>query len=134
MENEEQELIFRLSMYEQQINHLQQQIQAIEQAVIEISSLNIGINELVGSEGKEILAPIGRGIFVKAKLISEEFLVDIGERNFVKKSIPETQKIIEKQIEKLEDVKEELNINLGRISEEIHRTINNAPKKEKKTK
>ena len=123
MNESQQELIFRLSMYEQQINHLQQQIQAIEQAIIEISSLNIGLNELVGSEGKEILAPIERGIFVRAKLVSEDLRVDVGGKNFVKKSIPETQKIIEKQIEKLEDVKEDIINNLEKLSNEIHKII-----------
>ena len=124
--NEEQELIFKLSVFEQQIQQLQQQLQAIEQGIVEMSSLNTGLDELIGSQNKEILAPIGRGIFAKAKLISEELTVDIGGRNFVKKTIPATKKIIEKQIKKLEEVKENLNDNLERVSGELTNVMGEA--------
>ncbi|MBA7627297.1 Prefoldin subunit alpha [subsurface metagenome] len=132
--NEEQELIFKLSVFEQQIQQLQQQLQAIEQGIVEMSSLNTGLDELIGSQNKEILAPIGRGIFAKAKLISEELTVDIGGRNFVKKTIPATKKIIEKQIKKLEEVKENLNDNLERVSGELQTVMNKEGEKEEKNK
>ena len=90
-EQNQQEILFKFSMYEQQIKQLQQQMQAVEQGIIELSSLNLGLDELVGNTGKEIRAPIGRGIFVDAKLNSEELIVDIGRGNLVKKSIPETK-------------------------------------------
>ena len=132
--NEEQELIFKLSVFEQQIQQLQQQLQAIEQGIVEMSSLNTGLDELIGSQNKEILAPIGRGIFAKAKLISEELTVDIGGRNFVKKTIPATKKIIEKQIKKLEEVKEDLNDNLERVSNELQKVMSEERGKKEKNK
>ena len=119
MEEKQQELMFKLGMFEQQIQQIQQQVQAVEQGIVEMNSLNFGLDELVGKEGNEILAPIGRGIFVKSKLISEELTVDIGGGNFVKKTIPDTKKIIEEQIRKLEDVKKELNANLAKLSGEL---------------
>ena len=106
-------------MYEQQIQQLQQQIQAVEQGIVEISSLNLGLDDLKNKTGKEILASVGKGIFAEAKLTSENLIVDIGEKNFVKKTIPETQEIIKEQIKKLQMVKEEMNENLESISEEI---------------
>jgi len=131
-EKNQQELMYKLSAYEQQIQQLQQQLQAIEQAIVEMDSLNLGLDELVGSEGKEILAQIGRGIFAKTKLFSEELIVDIGGKNFVKKSIPDTKKIIEEQIEKLEDVKKELEDNLEKINEELTKTFMSAQGKGEK--
>ena len=100
MEQNQQELMFKLSMFEQQMQQLQQQLQAVEQGIVEMNNLNFGLEELVGSKDKEILAPIGRGIFVKTKLLSEELTVDVGGKNFVKKSIPEAKKIINEQIKK----------------------------------
>ena len=126
MENQQQELMFKLSMFEQQIQQLQQQLQAIEQALTEITSLNFGLDELINSTGKEILAPIGKGIFAKTKLLSEELTVDVGGKNFVKKSIPETKKIIESQIKKLEEVKIELNNNLEKTGEEFMKLMGEA--------
>ncbi len=130
MENQQQELMFKLSMFEQQIQQLQQQLQSIEQALTEITSLNFGLDELINSTGKEILAPIGKGIFAKTKLLSEELTVDVGGKNFVKKSIPETKKIIEKQIKKLEEVKIELNNNLKKTGEEFMKLMGEAQGKE----
>jgi len=119
MEKNQQELMFKLSMFEQQIQQLQQQIQAVEQGIVEMNTLSIGLDELKGSEGKEIMAPIGRGIFAKTKLVSEELTVDVGGGNFVKKSIPNTKKIIDEQVNKLKDVKKTLNDNLEKISREL---------------
>jgi len=131
-EKDQQELMYKLSAYEQQIQQLQQQLQAIEQAIVEMDSLNLGLDELVGSKDKEILAQIGRGIFAKTKLLSEELIVDIGGKNFVKKSIPDTKKIIEEQIEKLEDVKKELEGNLEKINDELTKTFMSAQGKGEK--
>lgn len=115
--------MFKLGMFEQQIQQIQQQVQAVEQGIVEMNSLNFGLDELVGKEGKEILAPIGRGIFVKSKLISEKLTVDVGGKNFVKKTIPETKKIIEEQIKKLEDVKKDLNDNLEKLGGELMKVM-----------
>ena len=128
MKKNQEELIFKLSMFEQQIQQLQQQLHAVEQGIVEMSSLNIGLNELIGSTGKEILAPIGRGIFAKTKLLSEELTVDVGGKNFIKKSVPETKKIIDKQIKKLEDVRKELNDNLEEVSKELMKVMSEGKK------
>lgn len=126
---ENQEVMFKLSMFEQQIGQLQQQLQAVEQGMIELSTLNMDLKELKGSEGKEIFAPIGRGIFAKAKLLSENLTVDIGERNFVQKSVPETQEIINKQILKLESAKDGLNKGLDELSKEAEKLVLESQKK-----
>ncbi len=115
----EQELLFRFSMFERQIRELQQQIEAVERGIVDLTTLNFGLDELVGSKDKEIFAPMGKGIFVKAKLVSEELNVDIGEGNLVKKSIPETKELIEEQIKKLEQVRGELEKNLEEIGQEL---------------
>ena len=130
MEKEQQELIFKLSMFEQQIQQLQQQLQLVESGIVELDSLILGLDDLEGGKGREILAPIGRGIFAKAELISEELTVDVGGKNFVKKSIPETQEMIETQIEKLEQVKKELEESLEKISGEMNKLIEEAQGKE----
>ncbi|GBE20435.1 MAG TPA: prefoldin subunit alpha [Candidatus Pacearchaeota archaeon] len=132
MDEAQQELMFKLSMFEQQIQQIQQQLQAVEQGVAELTSLNLGLEELVGSEGKEIMAPIGRGIFVKAKLLSEELIVDVGGKNFVKKSIPDAQKIIKEQTKKLEEVKESLSKSMEEINQELTKTVMDAQKQQEK--
>ena len=126
----EEEIMMKLNMFEQQIRQLQQQLQAIEQADMEIKKLNENLGDIIGSENKEILASIGKGIFAKAKLISDELMVDIGDGNIVKKTVPETKKIIEKQLDKLAEIKEELENNLDMIEQEMTKEIINAQQKE----
>ena len=133
MNENQQELIFKLSMFEQQIQHLQQQLQAVEQGIVELDSLSLGLSDVTSSRGKDIFAPVGRGIFVKAKMQSEDLIVDVGGRNFVKKSVPETQKMINEQVQKLENVKKELNNHLERLSDELTKTMIDAQGKEQES-
>lgn len=119
----QQELMFKLQMFEQQAQQIQQQLQAVEQAIVELSSLSFGLDELKSSEGKEIMAPVGRGIFARTKLLSEDLVVDVGGKNFVKKSIPETKELISGQVEKLEDVKKDLEKNMDMLRDELERVM-----------
>lgn len=118
-----QETIFKLNMLEQQVQQIQEQLKAVERGIAEMDNLISGLDNLQGAKGKEIFAPIGRGIFARARLDSEELNVDIGGGNFVKKNIPETKKIIEEQIQKLEEVQKELEEGLKKISEEFNTLI-----------
>lgn len=122
MENNEkaqQELMAKLQMYEQQIRQLQQQMEAVEKAIVDINSLNLDLDDLKGSSGKEILASIGKGIYVKAKVDSEKLFVDIGGKNFVRKDIDSTKELIQGQSKKLEDVKLELEGAMENINKEL---------------
>ena len=130
MDKNSEELMQKFGIYEQQISQLQQQLEAVEQAIVDMNSLFLGLDELIGAKEKEILAPIGRGIFVKTKLISEDLIVDVGGKNFVKKNISETKELISNQIKKLEEVKEEINKNLEEINEEITEVFTKAQKEQ----
>jgi len=127
--NKEQEIAFKFQMFEQQIMAIQQQLQAVEQALVDMASLNLGLDEI--KSDKEILAPIGKGIFAKAKLISEDLTVDIGDKKYVKKSIPKTKELIQEQITKLEEVQENLNQELEKINEDLSKTMGKYEKSKK---
>jgi len=130
MEDHQQEVLYKLSFLEQQINQLQQQLQAVEQTVIDMNSLKIGLGDLKGSEGKEVLAPIGRGLFIKAKILSEDLITDIGGRNFTKKSVDQTQEVIKKQVEKLKEMQKEIEGNLEKSIIEINNILSETQKSE----
>ena len=128
MEKSQQELMMKLSMFEQQIQNLNQQLQAVEEGIVEMNSLSLALDELKDKKGEEILSPLGRGIFTKTKLISENLIVDIGGKNFVKKSIPETKKIIGNQIKKLEEVKKDLESGVEKMNQEFREMFQKAQK------
>lgn len=124
----QQELMFKLSMFEQQMQQMHQQLQLIEKNILELNSLDFGMDEIKGSVGKEILGQLGRGIFVKANITSEELIVDVGDKNFVKKSIADTKKIIKEQIEKLHQIEKELKDKIEEINEEMTELVLEAQK------
>ena len=129
-EDNEQEILYKFSMFEKQIQELQQQIEAVERGIIELNSLNFGLDELVNGTGKEIFAPLGKGIFVNAKILSEKLKVDIGNGNLVNKSIPETKELIEEQIKKLGQIKQELESNLEQVGEELTKMMKEIQEKQ----
>jgi len=118
-----QEIMFKLQMFEQQIKQLQEQMQAVEQTAIELNSLNIGLDDIVGAKDTEIMAPIGRGIFAKAKLLSEDLIVDVGGKNLIKKTIPETKDILTEQLKKLDAAKKELDIEIEKVNKNLTESI-----------
>lgn len=119
----QEELNQKFQIFEQQIMQVQNQLRAVEQAILDMNTISTGLGELVGKKDEEIMAPIGRGIFVRAKLLEENLLVDVGAHNFVKKTIPETKELIEKQVEKLKLSKKELEKSLETINEDITKTM-----------
>ncbi|MEN7981993.1 MAG: prefoldin subunit alpha [Nanoarchaeota archaeon] len=130
MENNQQELMMKLQMFEQHMQQLQQQLQAVEQGIIELSNLNLGLDEMVGAKDKESMSLIGKGIFAKTKLMSEDLVVDVGGKNFVTKSIPETKEMIIEQIGKLNAAKEELQKNMEQIGKDFQKMIMEAQNQE----
>ena len=124
----QEELMVKFQVFEKQINELQQQISAIDQGIMEIGSLKIGLDELNDSENNEIMAQVGRGMFVKAKILDKNLLVDIGNGNFVKKSPEDAKKIIDRQTEKLENIKREMEKNLENIGKELTREMQESQK------
>ena len=120
---DEQELNRKFQMLEQKIRQTQEQLEAVERAIFDMSTINVGIEELKGKTGEEIMAPIGRGIFVKANLVSENIIVDVGSGNFIEKTIDETKDMISGQKEKMKGFKEELEKELDLINQDITKTM-----------
>jgi len=125
MDEKQQEMMYQIQMFENQMQQLQQQLQMVEQGIGELDELSKGFDDLVGKKGEEILAQVGRGIFIKANLVSEDLIVDIGGKKFVNKSIPETKEMIDKQIKKLEDVREQLTASMNDLNAEVMKMLGN---------
>jgi len=128
-EQQKQEMTQKFMQFEQQIRLIQEQTQAVEQALYDLQSIDSGLNELVGKKDNGILAQVGRGIYAKAKLISEDLVVDVGGKNFVRKSIPDTQKILQEQTEKLSDIKKDLNKEMEKINEDLTKVFMESQRK-----
>ncbi|MFW6233548.1 MAG: prefoldin subunit alpha [Nanoarchaeota archaeon] len=123
MKNINQETAQKFQLYEKQIQQIQKQMQSIDNGIQEIEILKSGLDSIKDSTGKEILAPIGRGVFIKAKILSDKLITDIGDRNLVEKDINDTKRISQEQIEKLEELRKELQDKLKEIDNELTQLI-----------
>ena len=115
----EQEQLIQIQMMQQEAQQLEQQSQMIEQHLTEMQGLSEGLEELDKSKEKEILSSIGKGIYVPAEIKSKQLRVEVGKGNFVTKSIPETKKVINGQIEKLNSVKTQISERMNQLQEEM---------------
>ena len=110
----DQEKLIQLQMIEQEAQQLEQQLQLIEQTFSEMNKLNRCLDELKETKEKKILANIGKGIYIPAEITDKKLIVEVGNKNLVRKSIPETKKIIDEQLEKLNFARNQV---IGRIEE-----------------
>lgn len=123
-----EDFLIRLSLLEQQANQIEEQIVQVEQQIQEMQVLSLNIGKLGKEKEKEILAPVGRGIFSKAELKEDKFFVNVGCGIFLKKNGDEASKIVNNQIEKLRQMKIELIEIISNINSELEKVVQEAQK------
>ena len=119
-----EEILFELSMLEQQAQELKQQIEQVNSHLNDLENLKLGLIKLEQTKEKEILAPLGRGIFIKSEAKEDEVFVNVGSRIVVKKSFKGAEEIIEKQISELERVKVEIERQMEIIESKFVQLVN----------
>jgi prefoldin alpha subunit len=127
----QQEIIYKFSFLEQQIQQIQEQMQMIEKGVWDLNELIKGIENLKGKKDEEFLAHVGKGIFMKAKILSEDFIVDVGKRKFVKKNSEQAKEMIQKQIQRLNEMNQTLKNSFQETNNEMMRLIEEVQVEEK---
>jgi prefoldin alpha subunit len=125
------EQIMQIQMIEQEAQQLNQQLQLIDQNVVEMQELNLGLEELEKKESKEFLASLGKGIYIPVEIKDKKLTVEIGHKHFVKKSIPDTQEVINQQLVKLVSAKSQILERLESLQEEVNMLIQRHDKGEK---
>ncbi len=112
----EEKYLLKLALIEQEIGRLEQQMQLIEQQSLEMQNLQKGLEEFEKSREKQMLANLGRNIFIKTEISDKNLLVDVGNRVFVKKNISETLKLVGEQLANLAEAKNKV---MGKM-QDIH--------------
>jgi len=119
----QQEYMIKMQMLGQEAEQIEQQIQIIEQQNSELNSVRESLEAIKNfkekEDSKEILANLGKGIFVKADLREKELLVNIGKDVLVKKTPEETIKIIDEQTKKLLAGKEQFIERIAELQKEM---------------
>lgn len=122
VEQEQQEKMIRLNMLEQDARQMEQQLVMIEQQIIELQNLKVALGEIEKAKEKDdILASLGKNIFIKTALLSKDLLVNVGAKTAVKKTASEVQEIIDKDLIKISQVREQLAKEFERIVLEMQK-------------
>jgi len=104
-----QEYFMQMQMLGQEAERLEQQMQILDQQAVELASVKESLEAIKNSEkNAEILANLGKGIFVKADLKDKELFVNIGKDVIIRKTPDETLKIIDEQTKKLSEGKQSI--------------------------
>ena len=119
MENQEQ--FMKMQMLGQEAEKIDQQIQAIDQQITEMNAVKESITNLESNKNKdrEILANLGKGVFVKAELKGNDFFVNVGKEVLLKKNGKDLIKIFDEQITRLNSGKEEFNLRIAQLQMEM---------------
>ena len=96
-----QEQLMELQMIEQEAEQFTKQSELIEQNISEMEELRASLEELEDKETKKILANLGKKIYIPVEIKDKTLIVEVGNKNFVKKSIPETKVLIDEQLKRL---------------------------------
>ena len=112
-----QEKYANLQLLEQQMKHVQKQLQLLEQQIQELNTTKEAIKDIATVKTEtEILVPISSGIFFKGQLKdNKEMIVNVGADTAVNKSIEETGKLIETQLEEITNFQQELTLNMQKL-------------------
>lgn len=129
----DQQQIMQVQMMEQEAQQLNQQIQLIEQNVKEMQELELSLNEIDKEASKEMLANLGKGIYLPVEIKDKKLIVEVGRKNFVKKTIPETKNIIKEQLENLIGAKAQILERLESLQIEIESMMKIVENKEAKS-
>jgi len=110
---------------------LNQQLQMIEQSVVEMQDLELSLVDLEKDESKDILANLGKGIYIPVEIKDKKLIVEVGKKNFVKKTIPETKDLITEQLTKLVAAKSQTLERLESLQKEIQQIMTRIQQSEK---
>ena len=97
----DQELIMQASMIERQMQEAQQNVEFLEKEILDLRQFQENLNFFDKTEGKDILASLGKGVYAKSQLVDKRLFVEVGSGIIVRKTPEEASKVVEEQLKKL---------------------------------
>jgi len=115
------EILQRAMMMKQQSEEVEKQLDFVTQQVHELEEFSKTLEELDKNDDKEILAPLGKGVFAKAERKDEKLFVEVGADVLVRKTPEEARKVIQEQIRKFTEARVHLTARLEAYRQESSR-------------
>ena len=120
----ENNLLNKAMQLRQESEQIEKQIEFISQQISNLEDFRKSLDFLYKNNNKEIMSPLGRGVFVEAEISKEgKLLVEVGTGIFIKKNVPETSEIIEVQLKKFKEFKIQLEVQLQEYISEFYEML-----------
>lgn len=121
-----EEFLLKLNLLQQEAEKTEEQINLINQQISEFETLKLSLDKIENAD--EILANLGRGIFLKTKPMEKELFVNIGSGVVLKKTKEETSMIIDKQIREMHELKAKCLAEMEKLNFQLQNLIGEAEK------
>jgi|SRR3989344_7154697 len=95
-----EELIYQAIEMQKVSEETESQLSFVNEQIADLKNFKQNLLELSKSQTEEILAPLGRGVYVKSKITDNRLFVEAGAGVVVRKTPIEAVKVIEDQIQK----------------------------------
>ena len=118
-----QDTIATAQLIEQEVDQLNQQLHIIDENLRELHALKESLEDLESPSAKEIMVNIGKRVFIPVEIKEKKLLIDVGKNNFLKKTIPQTQELINEQINRLMTGKTQMMVRLRDLEKEMEQLI-----------
>ena len=120
----DEQLIYQAIEMQKLSEETESQLSFVNEQIEELKVFKKNLEDLSKNESEEILAPLGRGVFVKSKIVDTRLFVEAGAGVVVRKTPQESSKIIEEQIQKFSQARvhllEQLEIYRQKFGELLH--------------
>lgn len=127
------ELIFRIQQTQQESKELEEKMEIVDRQISELQGFSVSLNDLdKNKKNKEMLASLGKGVYIKTDIKEDRLFVDVGGGVLVRKSVQEAEKVIEEQMKKLNAIKVEMTFESERINERARGLIEEIEKAERR--
>lgn len=114
-----QELIARVQQLYEESQEIENRHADIMQHIAELEEFRSSLASLPDVHNRDIITPIGRGVYVPAKMTENHFLINVGAGILVQKTREEAIGIIGQQIERLTIIRQEMEETLLELSEQL---------------
>src|SRR3989344_8487600 len=119
MNETNEELVAKLYELYQYSKESEEKLKIIEQQISELLRFEFSLEDLEKNKSREILASIGKGVFIKSDIKENKLFVDVGSGILIRKTGEETKEIIREQNKRIGEMKMQLIMEKESVDREI---------------
>jgi prefoldin alpha subunit len=117
------EAIAQIQTVEQQSQEVEQNLEFVVRQIMDLEQFMDALKAFSKSNEKEMLSPLGKGVYVKTQILDKKLYVDAGANVTIRKTPEEAGKIVEGQLSNLKKLKVQLTNQLELYSQAMQQLL-----------